>query len=353
MRAALVLGGELHVADYGTPAHPLMRKLFRVVQAGDGYANTEPNATGVLPELMAKVGLLARIGDRGDPDADRLGLALPRRAGPLGARAADRRSRCSGSNCGGRGQLRRGEHDRVVEVRTRDAMATPHDTKVRGRSRSAVPWGAVANPAAELFQRLSQDPTCDSSRSVEQPYRRIQDTPARARRSIARFREKYGVVDWWYGLHLRLPRCPRRSIPSRRGSLDGGSSLARVLRDRHRALLHAGAGGAVRGSRSRCQRGVPRARASPAALRILAGNAVSHFSRLPATGNRCAFDPSPRARLFHGAGKWAGRRAYQIVRSGCGHAALALAQACRSSGAPLPESGVSFCARVPRAAARP
>jgi hypothetical protein len=34
----------------------LMRKLFRVVQAGDGYANTEPNAKGVLPELMAKVG---------------------------------------------------------------------------------------------------------------------------------------------------------------------------------------------------------------------------------------------------------------------------------------------------------
>jgi ubiquinone/menaquinone biosynthesis C-methylase UbiE len=56
IRAALVPGGELHVADYGLQRTPLMRKLFRVVQAGDGYANTEPNAKGVLPELMAKVG---------------------------------------------------------------------------------------------------------------------------------------------------------------------------------------------------------------------------------------------------------------------------------------------------------
>ena len=56
MRAALVPGGELHVADYGLQRTPLMRKLFRIVQAGDGYANTEPNARGVLPELMASVG---------------------------------------------------------------------------------------------------------------------------------------------------------------------------------------------------------------------------------------------------------------------------------------------------------
>jgi ubiquinone/menaquinone biosynthesis C-methylase UbiE len=56
MRVALVPGGELHVADYGLQRTPLMRKLFRIVQAGDGFANTEPNARGVLPELMASVG---------------------------------------------------------------------------------------------------------------------------------------------------------------------------------------------------------------------------------------------------------------------------------------------------------
>ena len=56
MRAALLPDGELHVADYGLQRTALMRKLFRIVGAGDGYENTEPNARGVLPELMKEVG---------------------------------------------------------------------------------------------------------------------------------------------------------------------------------------------------------------------------------------------------------------------------------------------------------
>jgi len=59
MHAALTPGGELHVADYGLQRTPLMRKLFRIVQEGDGFANTEPNALGVLPELMSRVGFRA------------------------------------------------------------------------------------------------------------------------------------------------------------------------------------------------------------------------------------------------------------------------------------------------------
>jgi ubiquinone/menaquinone biosynthesis C-methylase UbiE len=56
MHGALIPGGELHVADYGLQRTALMRKLFRIVGAGDGYENTEPNARGVLPELMNEVG---------------------------------------------------------------------------------------------------------------------------------------------------------------------------------------------------------------------------------------------------------------------------------------------------------
>lgn len=56
MRAALVPDGELHVADYGLQRTALMRRLFRIVQLGDGYENTEPNARGVLPHLMEEVG---------------------------------------------------------------------------------------------------------------------------------------------------------------------------------------------------------------------------------------------------------------------------------------------------------
>jgi len=43
MRAELVPNGELHLADYGLQRPALMRKLFRIVQIGDGYENTEPN----------------------------------------------------------------------------------------------------------------------------------------------------------------------------------------------------------------------------------------------------------------------------------------------------------------------
>lgn len=56
MHAALVPGGSLHVADYGLQRTPRMRKRFRIVQKGDGFENTEPNAQGVLPDLMSEVG---------------------------------------------------------------------------------------------------------------------------------------------------------------------------------------------------------------------------------------------------------------------------------------------------------
>jgi hypothetical protein len=52
----LTPGGSLHVADYGLQRTAKMRKRFRLVQKGDGYDVTEPNARGVLPELMTEVG---------------------------------------------------------------------------------------------------------------------------------------------------------------------------------------------------------------------------------------------------------------------------------------------------------
>lgn len=54
---ALGTGGELHIADYGLQRTRLMRTLFRsIIQNLDGQANTEPNARGVLPGLMAVAG---------------------------------------------------------------------------------------------------------------------------------------------------------------------------------------------------------------------------------------------------------------------------------------------------------
>lgn len=57
MYASLGPGAELHIADYGLQRTQVMRALFRAgVQSLDGRATTEPNARGILPELMSKIG---------------------------------------------------------------------------------------------------------------------------------------------------------------------------------------------------------------------------------------------------------------------------------------------------------
>ncbi|WCB91480.1 tRNA methyltransferase [Baekduia alba] len=56
MHAVLAPGGRLVIADYGWQRTRAMRLAFRVVQLADGTENTQPNADGVLPGLMAGAG---------------------------------------------------------------------------------------------------------------------------------------------------------------------------------------------------------------------------------------------------------------------------------------------------------
>lgn len=57
MHAILEPGGSLHIADYGLQRSKLMRLLFRrTVQVIDGIEDTQPNADGVVPELMTLAG---------------------------------------------------------------------------------------------------------------------------------------------------------------------------------------------------------------------------------------------------------------------------------------------------------
>lgn len=49
-------GGELHVADWGKPAGPLMRLLFLGIQLLDGFITTRDNVQGRLPALFAEAG---------------------------------------------------------------------------------------------------------------------------------------------------------------------------------------------------------------------------------------------------------------------------------------------------------
>lgn len=52
----LAPGGELHLADWGRPAGPLMRVLFLGIRLLDGFANTAAHAAGELPGLIAEAG---------------------------------------------------------------------------------------------------------------------------------------------------------------------------------------------------------------------------------------------------------------------------------------------------------
>jgi SAM-dependent methyltransferase len=57
IRRVLRLGGELHVADFGAPANPLMRMLSSSIRILDGEENTRENFAGVLPGLFGQGGL--------------------------------------------------------------------------------------------------------------------------------------------------------------------------------------------------------------------------------------------------------------------------------------------------------
>jgi hypothetical protein len=110
-----------------------------------------------------------------------------------------------------------GEQVEVVVLRTVDADGTPHATKLWVVDHEDVPWVRVANPKRRWFQRLSQHPRADLVRhgATEPVDARPHDT-ARTREIIdRRFREKYGVVDWWYGVLLRRDAVPVRLDPVR------------------------------------------------------------------------------------------------------------------------------------------
>lgn len=58
MFAVLRQGGRLVIADYGWQRTRLMRTAFRIVQLADGKTDTQPNADGVLPELISGAGFV-------------------------------------------------------------------------------------------------------------------------------------------------------------------------------------------------------------------------------------------------------------------------------------------------------
>lgn len=56
MHALLRPGGRLVIADFGLQRSLLMRAAFKIVQFADGFEDTQPNADGMLPGLIAAAG---------------------------------------------------------------------------------------------------------------------------------------------------------------------------------------------------------------------------------------------------------------------------------------------------------
>jgi hypothetical protein len=108
-----------------------------------------------------------------------------------------------------------GEQRETVVIRTLDGDGTPYDTKVWVVDHDGVPWVRVANPERFWFQRLSRNPRVELIRGgVAQPVTASPQETAEARAIIdERFREKYGAVDWWYGVLLRRNPVPVRLDP--------------------------------------------------------------------------------------------------------------------------------------------
>jgi ubiquinone/menaquinone biosynthesis C-methylase UbiE len=51
-------GGELHVADWGSPSDPAMAAAFLGIRLLDGFSNTRDNYRGRLPEIFEQAGLV-------------------------------------------------------------------------------------------------------------------------------------------------------------------------------------------------------------------------------------------------------------------------------------------------------
>ena len=105
-----------------------------------------------------------------------------------------------------------GEQTEVVLLRTTDAGGGVRETKMWAVDHQGEPWVRVANPERGWYRRLLANPSVElvrngrAQRCTAEPH----DTPEAAAALDAAFREKYGVVDWWYGVLLR-----RHAIPVR------------------------------------------------------------------------------------------------------------------------------------------
>jgi len=105
----------------------------------------------------------------------------------------------------GLGTYLAGERTEVAVLRTYEADGAPHDTKMWIVDHDGKPYVRVGRPGRGWGERLKANPKVDLTRAGETSPRDaviVTDEPIVS--AVAReFSDKYGWVDWWYGVVVR------------------------------------------------------------------------------------------------------------------------------------------------------
>ena len=108
-----------------------------------------------------------------------------------------------------------GEVKEVVVLRTYDKKGAAHDTKLWVVDYQGTPWVRVGKPHRLWYRRLLRQPRVELLRGTQ-----TFQVTAHAHRDVEtrhaldqQFREKYGLIDWWFGVLVRRGAVPIQLEP--------------------------------------------------------------------------------------------------------------------------------------------
>jgi hypothetical protein len=98
-----------------------------------------------------------------------------------------------------------GERTEVVVLTTYEADGTPKDTKMWVADYDGKPYVRIGRPGRGWGERLKANPQVDLTRAGAKSPRTavVVGDPATVGAVAKLFSDKYGWVDWWYGVVLR------------------------------------------------------------------------------------------------------------------------------------------------------
>jgi hypothetical protein len=109
-----------------------------------------------------------------------------------------------------------GEVVETVIVHGYDADGTVHNSKVWVVDIDGTPWVRVGRGGRTWGERLRSNPRAELVRNGITTARiaTLDDGPETRARVDAAFAEKYGLVDWWFGVVIRKNPIPIRLDPA-------------------------------------------------------------------------------------------------------------------------------------------